>query len=114
MAEPYVAQLTALVEDAGVASLPADLECRHCFAGAALYSDGKICASWSPVGLAVKLPPDSREAMLADGRGRPLRYFPGGKIKKEYVILSEEVAAESVAVHQLLEASIRYVAAKGA
>ncbi len=45
MAEPYVAQLTALVEDAGVASLPADLECRHCFAGAALYSDGKICAS---------------------------------------------------------------------
>jgi hypothetical protein len=35
--------------------------------------------------------------------------FDGGKIKKEYVILSEQMAAESSQVHQLLELSIRYV-----
>ncbi len=69
----------------------------------------EICVSLTPVGLAVKLPLAPRQAMLADGRGHPLRYFRGGKVKKEYVVLSEAVAADLSAVRELLEASFRYV-----
>ena len=110
MAESYLGQLTDLVDELrlGGAGRPG-LECRHFFGGAALYADGRICASLTPVGLALKLPLDSRQAMLADGRGRPLRYFDGGKVKREYVVLSETVASDSSAVRELLEMSFRYV-----
>ena len=47
--------------------------------------------------------------MLADGRGRPLRYFREGKMNKKYVVLSEAVAADLSAVRELLEASFRFV-----
>ena len=110
MAEPYLVLLDDLVgelELGGAGRL--SLECRHFFGGAALYADGRICASLTPVGLAVKLPPASRQAMLADGRGRPLRYFDGGKVKREYVVLSEAVAADLSAVRELFVTSFQYV-----
>ena len=110
MAEPYLGQLSELVEELGLGEPPDHaLQCRHFFAGAALYADGKICASLSPVGLAVKLPLAIREAMLAEGRGRPLRYFVGGKVKKEYVLLPEGSAAEPFALAELFLTSFRYV-----
>src|SRR5437667_1143657 len=74
------------------------LQCRHFFSGAALYANGTICASLTPVGFAVKLSQESRAALLRDGRGKPLRYFEGGPMKKEYVLLSAAVLAEPAAV----------------
>ncbi len=109
MAEPYLGQLEGLVETLGLGEVGRDLECRHFFGGAALYFDGKICASLTPIGLAVKLPLAPRQAMLADGSGHPLLYFPAGKVKKEYVVLSEAVAADHAAVRELLQTSFRYV-----
>ena len=110
MAEPYLGQLSDLVEQMSLGEQPGvELECRHFFAGAALYADGKICASLTPVGLAVKLPLAVREAMLADGRGRPLRYFDGGKVKKEYVLLPAGSAADPSALAELFLTSFRYV-----
>lgn len=110
MAEPYLGQLSDLVEALGFGELLGiDLECRHFFGGAALYADGKICASLTPVGLAVKLPLAVREVMLADGRGRPLRYFDRGKVKKEYVLLPEGSAADPSALGELFLTSFRYV-----
>ena len=109
MAEPYLGQLSDLLDALGLSKpAGADLECRHFFAGAALYADGKICASLTPVGLALRLPPDVREVMLAEGRGRPLRYFDGGKVKKEYVLLPEGSAAASSALEGLFLTSFRY------
>ncbi len=109
MAEPYLARLEDLVDKLELGEAGRSLECRHFFGGAALYLDGRICASLTPVGLAVKLPLGPRQAMLADGRGRPLRYFRGGKVKKQYVVLSEAVAADLSAVRALLETSFRFV-----
>jgi len=109
MAEPYLGQLGDLIDELKLGEVGRSLECRHFFGGAALYVEGTICASLTPVGLALKLPPTPREAMLADGRGRPLRYFPKGKVKKEYVVLSEAVAADLPTVRELLETSFRYV-----
>ena len=109
MAQPYLGQLDDLVDELGFGEVGRSLECRHFFGGAALYVDGRICVSLTPVGLAVKLPLAPRQAMLADGRGRPLRYFRGGKVKKQYVVLSEAVAADLSAVRALLETSFRFV-----
>ncbi len=110
MAEPYLGRLSDLVDELSLGERALfDLECRHYFGGAALYIDGAICASLTPVGLALKLPPTDREAMFDDGRGLPLRYFDGGKVKKEYVVLSEPVVADSSEVKALFRASFRYV-----
>ena len=90
MAEPYLSELRVLTggwSDAdgrlGV------LECRHFFSGAAVYRRGSIVASLTPVGLAFKVPDDVRERLLASGRAAPLRYFPEGPIKRNYILFAD-------------------------
>ena len=110
MAEPYLRQLRDLLDELGLADEGSfDLEGRHFFGGAALYVDGTICASLTPAGLAVKLPHATREAMFEDGRGQPLRYFEGGKVKREYVVLSQPLSGDPSRVRALLRDSFRYV-----
>lgn len=75
---------------------------------------GPVCgrhdlASLTPAGLALKLPQPSREAMFGDGRGSALRYFDGGRVKREYVVLSQTVAANHTEVCELFSASFHYV-----
>lgn len=69
-------------------SLPpkCDLKVKHFFSGAAAYINGKICMSLTPVGLAMKLPEGDRNRLLGEG-GKPLRYFPNGPVKKDYLVL---------------------------
>ena len=110
MAEPYLGQLKDLVDDLELGEPGRRrLECRHFFGGAALYTDGRICASLTPAGLAVKLPLVQCRAMLKDGRGQPLRYFDGGNVKKGYVVFSEAMAADPSAVRDLFERSFRHI-----
>ena len=109
MADPYFRNLLAKIQTCGSPTRRGvTLECRHFFSGAALYANGTICASLTPVGFAVKLPEESRAALLREGRARPLRYFKEGPIKKEYVVLSAAAASKPAAVRALLRASIRY------
>lgn len=111
MAEPYLERLGTILREArpkrprGVR-----LECRHFFSGAALYASGTICASLTPVGFAVKLPQESRATLLRERRGKPLRYFAGGPIKKEYVLLPAAMLSEPAAIGAFLRESIRYAA----
>ena len=110
MAEPYLERLVTMVGGARPkTSRGVRLQCRHFFSGAALYANGTICASLTPVGFAVKLSQELRAALLRERRGKPLRYFEGGPIKKEYVLLSAAVLAEPAAVRAFLRESIRYV-----
>ena len=61
MAEPYLTRLAQIVAEIGpLPSGGATLESKHFFSGAALYVNGKIFASLSPAGFAVKLPEDTR------------------------------------------------------
>jgi len=110
MAEPYRERLATLVRVARPSNAHGvRLECRHFFSGAALYANGTICASLTPVGFAVKLPETSRAALLRQRRARPLRYFRRGPIKKEYVVLSAATASEPAMIRSLLRESIQYV-----
>ena len=108
MAEPWLWELRSLLEraapnlDPGVA-----IECKHFFSGAAAYADGKVFMSLTPAGLALKLPAEALLQLMEAG-ARPLRYFPKGPVKKEYVVLPEKLARDDNALAPWIEESIRY------
>lgn len=109
MAEPYRERLATMLREARPSKGPGvRLECKHFFSGAALYANGTICASLTPVGFAAKLSEETRPALLRERRAKPLRYFRKGPIKKEYVLLSPATASEPSAILALLRESIRY------
>lgn len=90
MAKPYLEKLSKLVQQLNIeneASQP--IEAKHFFSGAALYANGAICASWSPAGLAFKLPEIEVERLIGSGKAIPLKYFPNGHIKKGDVLFED-------------------------
>lgn len=98
MAREYLERLSRLVGELDLADrISAPLEVRHFFAGAALYVNGKIVATWSPVGLAFKLSEGESEELIRDGRATPLRYFPGGRVKKGYALFERADPGEAEA-----------------
>ena len=109
MVETYLQSLlSVLAGAAGPAG--ATIECRHFFSGAAAYADGRIFASWTPVGLALKLPREARTRLISGG-ATPLRYFPKGPVKKEYVVLPERLAGDEAALAPLIGENIRHAMA---
>jgi TfoX/Sxy family transcriptional regulator of competence genes len=87
MAKEYFEKLSALINELKIAEeVSSSMEVKHFFSGAALYVNETICASWSPVGLAFKLPEKEAESLIEDGKAKPLRYFPKGHIKKGYAL----------------------------
>lgn len=79
------------------------------FGGAALYSKGRICMSLTTVGLAIKLPEESRNILIKQHGVKPLRYFPKGPVKKDYVVLPKAVLNDIKALRNWVKASIEYV-----
>ncbi len=87
MAKIYVEKLSALIHQLGIEQhINAPVEIKHFFSGAALYIQRTICATWSPVGLAFKLPEAEVNKLVFSGEGKPLKYFAKGHIKKGYVL----------------------------
>ena len=110
MAEPYLTRLANKIAEMGLhTSDKVLLETRHFFSGAALYANGKICASLTPIGFGLKLPPDVRDRMISKGRGTQLRYFEKAPIKKDYVLLPEPIMDDPDELGSLVELSIAYV-----
>ena len=113
MAQEYLEKLSAFVAD-----LPAEwpvgiqLESKHFFSGAALYAEGRICLTLTPVGLALKLPAETRERLLETGEALPLQYFPKAPIKKEYVLFPAGVEGDASGLGKYTRESIEYVLTK--
>lgn len=106
MAQKYLKQLIELMEEIGVEK-NTKLECKHFFSGAACYLNGKIFASLSPVGFALKLPEEYRNRIMKEG-GKNLQYFSKAPIKKEYVVLPQEITVNTKKLTQLVKKSIEY------
>ena len=87
------------------------LECKHFFGGAVLYVDERICISLTPVGLALKLPEETRNRLLRDKKAIPLRYFPKAPIKKDYVLFPNGIERGGKALHKYVKQSIEYALA---
>ena len=87
MAREYFEKLTDLEHELQIEDeVESVLEVKHFFSGAALYSNGRICASWSPVGLAFNLSEQEASDLIASGEAMPLCYFAGGNVKSGYAL----------------------------
>jgi len=110
MAQIYLDQLNTLMQRAVGNRFPAaQLTCKHFFSGAAVYANGKICMSLTPVGFALKLPPEVRDRLLKEKGTKPLQYFPQGPIKKEYVILPKRMLIDTRTLRRWVKRCIEYV-----
>ncbi|MCZ6640839.1 MAG: TfoX/Sxy family protein [Gammaproteobacteria bacterium] len=87
MAHPFLENLQILASE-HLQGRP-DIECKHFFSGAALYANGSICISLTPVGLAFKLPGDRSAELIETGVASPLRYFAKSPIKQGYALFSD-------------------------
>lgn len=67
---------------------------RPMFGGIMGYADGKVFASLSNVGLALKLSGTDREALLATPGAQPLQYEPDQPPSKSYVVVSEAMLGD--------------------
>jgi TfoX/Sxy family transcriptional regulator of competence genes len=86
------------------------IECKHFFSGAAAYANGRIFMTLTTVGLALKLPEESRAALMKRG-ARPLRYFARAPVKRDYVILPRTLVKDDVALTSWIKESIRFTRA---
>ena len=82
---------------------------KHFFSGAAVYANGKICITLTPVGFAIKLPEEFIIKLKKEKGVKSLRYFPKAPIKKEYVILPESKLKDLAKLKSLIQTSINYV-----
>ena len=109
MAEPYLTRLAQIVDELGpLHAVGATLESKHFFSGAALYANGRLFASLSPAGFAVKLPADTRRSLIEEGKGTEFRFFANGPVKRGYVALSESTVADNESIRALIALSVNY------
>ena len=109
MAKAYVEKLSALMKQVMLGRYKdVHLEVKHFFAGAAVYANSKICITLTPAGFAVKLSAEQRNELLQGQGAEPLRYFPQGPIKKEYVVLPARMVEDSDVLRQWVTRSIAY------
>ena len=109
MAKEYLHKLSVFIDKATSDCFDGVyLECKHFFSGAALYADEKICISLTPVGLALKLPEETKNTLLKDKTAVPLRYFPKGPIKKDYVLFPNGMKNGGKALHNYVKESVEY------
>ena len=109
MAEPYLERLSQIVARLGPSSAEGViLETKHFFSGAALYANGRICASLSPAGFAVKLPAEVRSGLISERRGKEFRFFANGPIKRQYVALSDSVFQDEEMLQKYIDIGVRY------
>lgn len=110
MAKEYFEKLSAFIERATTdGNKNIHLECKHFFNGAALYAEKRICMSLTPLGLAIKLPEDTKNKLLKANKAVPLRYFPKAPVKKDYVLFPGSIEKCGKEFDYLVNKSIEYV-----
>lgn len=110
MAKEHLEQLAALIRQATSGSFKGvTLECKHFFSGAAVYANGRICISLTPVGFAIKLAEASRSILMKQKGVKQLQYFPEGPIKKDYVVLPKTMLNDMKILRHWVKVSIEYV-----
>lgn len=65
--------------------------------------------SLTPVGFALKLPEQSRTTLMKEPGTKPLRYFPRGPLKKDYVVLPTAMVKDRRVLRRWVKVSIEYV-----
>lgn len=109
MAQPYFEGLSQIIDELGPPPTKGvTIEIKHFFSGAALYANGKICATLSPAGFAIKLPPGRRLNLIDERQGEQFRFFAKGPIKREYVALSDSIIRDRETLRGLIAESMHF------
>ena len=96
--------LRATCEDAAPPDL--ELDFRPMFGGIMGYAAGRVFASLSDVGLALKLSGANREALLAIDGAKPLRYAPDQPPSKSYVVVPEAMLSDPAGLRTWMARSV--------
>ena len=109
MTEPYLGELMAVIARAVEPRGRVErILCKHFFSGAAAYFDGHIFMTLTNVGLALKLPEKDCK-LLFDQGGKPLQYFPKAPVKKNYVLLPNQIIDDNGSLSEWVSCSIEFV-----
>ena len=91
MVQKYLDELSKIVNETVSKEFSQEnIRYKHFFNGAAAYANDKIFCTYTPSGIAVKLPIEKRDNLIAMNKGSELRYFAKSPVKKEYVVINEE------------------------
>src|SRR5436309_8093082 len=105
---PHVpAELQKQLESAA----PPEIELRFkpMFGGIGGYADGRMFASLSDVGLALKLGEADRDALLKLKGAKPLQYAPDVPPSKPYVVVPETMLSDRHALRSWIAKSAAFV-----
>ncbi len=80
------------------------------FGGACAYVNGRVFASLSNVGLALKIDGETAKTWLGKG-GKWLQYEPDAPISKMYIVVPAEVLNDEGALSARVEKSVAHVLA---
>lgn len=86
-----------------------DLNLKPFFGAVIGTLSGRVFIACGRFGMALRLPPATLNALFKRRGAKPLRYFPGGHVKKEYAVLPKSVLDDDRERRKLMSASIRYV-----
>jgi TfoX/Sxy family transcriptional regulator of competence genes len=115
MSEPSLEELqdklSAAVE---VLMLDGDLSFKSMFGGISGYLNGRVFASLSNIGLALKLSAEDQVALLKQAGAKRLRYEPDAPESKQYIVVPEAIQDSCEALSIWVKHSVDYVLAQPA
>lgn len=108
MATPTLARFQTTLTGAFDDSPARDLVFKAMFGGACAYANGRVFASLSNVGLALKTDATTAKLWLEQG-GKWLQYEEEGPISKSYVVVPGAVLSNEEELARWVEHSVRFV-----
>ena len=112
MTEPSLDTMQDRISQAAEAhALDGGLTFKPMFGGVCACVGGRVFASLSDIGMALKLPPEAQAALLAEPGAKRLQYEPDAPPSKQYVVVPLPMQADPAALAPWLARSVEYVLA---
>lgn len=115
MSEPSLDEMQDRLSQAAEAhTLDRELTFKPMFGGVCAYVQGRVCASLSNVGLALKLPPEAQAELLSEEGAKRLQYEPDAPPSKQYIVVPPPMQTDAASLAAWLARSVDYVLAQPA
>jgi len=115
MSEPSLDEMQDQLSQAAEAhTLDGELTFKPMFGGICAYVGGRVFASLSDIGLALKLPPDAQAELLSEEGAKRLQYESDAPPSKQYIVVPPPMQADPAALAAWLARSVEYVLAQPA
>jgi len=105
--DDYLDEITKLLERTHPKL--AVLEFKRVFGTVGGCVNGNIFISCGKFGIALLLPPKILDRLFRERDVAPLRYFPNGRIKRQYAVIPQQILKDQREFGKLLDESIRFL-----